>query len=391
MRLSSYVTGMAGGEEAGAWAIHSNAAGRQRAGEDLLVLTIGDHDFTTDKRIVEATVASLRAGNHHYTPSIGTQSLRAAAAAFHGTVIGEAVRPENVVITPGAQCGVFTAAQCVLDPGDEVIAFDPMYVTYRGALEARGAKVVQVPLLPEDQFLPDPDLVRAALTGRTKAIMINTPNNPTGVIYPRETLEALALICRERDLWMISDEVYCTMCYERSHLSPRLLDGMAERTVSLYSLSKSHAMTGFRMGWMVASENVIAAADDVVSSMMFGTPPFIQDAAHTALTSVLDTVETIRARYHHRRDLICEALAGVPKVTIRKPDAGMFLMIDIRETGWNAIDFAWKLLEEQSLALLPGEGFGCQLAGHLRLSDGANDKDLAEAARRFSAFVQKNG
>ena len=106
---------------------------------------------------------------------------------------------------------------------------------------------------------------------------------------------------------------------------------------------------------------------------------------------MLDTVETIRARYHHRRDLICEALAGVPKVTIRKPDAGMFLMIDIRETGWNAIDFAWKLLEEQSLALLPGEGFGCQLAGHLRLSYGANDKDLAEAARRFSAFVQKNG
>jgi len=391
MRLSSYVTGMAGGEEAGAWAIHGNARRRQHAGEDLLVLSIGDHDFTTDERIVEATVASLRAGNHHYTRSIGIQPLRAAAAAFHGTVIGETVGPENVAITPGAQCGVFTAAQCVLDPGDEVIAFDPMYVTYLGALEARGARVVQVPLLPEDQFLPDPDRVRAALTGRTKAIMINTPNNPTGVIYPRETLEALALICRERDLWMISDEVYCTMCYERSHLSPRLLDGMAERTISLYSLSKSHAMTGFRMGWMVASENVIAAADDVVSSMMFGSPPFIQDAAHTALTSAVDTVETIRERYHHRRDLICQALARVPKVTIRKPDAGMFLMIDIRETGWNAIDFAWKLLEEQRLALLPGEGFGRQLAGHLRLSYGANDEDLAEAARRLSVFVQKNG
>jgi len=220
MRLSSYVTGMAGGEEAGAWAIHGNARRRQHAGEDLLVLSIGDHDFTTDDRIVEATVASLRAGNHHYTRSIGIQPLRAAAAAFHGTVIGETVGSENVAITPGAQCGVFTAAQCVLDPGDEVIAFDPMYVTYLGALEARGARVVQVPLLPEDQFLPDPDRVRAALTGRTKAIMINTPNNPTGVIYPRETLEALSLICRERDLWMISDEVYCTMCYERSHLSP---------------------------------------------------------------------------------------------------------------------------------------------------------------------------
>jgi aspartate/methionine/tyrosine aminotransferase len=391
MRLSSYVTGMAGGQEAGAWAIHVNAARRQRAGEDLLVLTIGDHDFTTDERIVEATVTSLRAGNHHYTPSTGIQSLRSAVAAFHGGVIGESIRPENVVITPGAQCGVFTAAQCVLDPGDEVIAFDPMYVTYRGALEARGAKVVQVPLLPEDQFLPDPDRVRAALTGRTKAIMINTPNNPTGAVYPRETLDALAFICRESDLWMISDEVYCTMCYERPHLSPRLLEGMAERTISVYSLSKSHAMTGFRMGWMVASEQVTAAADDVVSSMMFGTPPFIQDAAHMALTSAVDTVETIRERYRRRRDLICEALGGVPKVTIRKPDAGMFLMIDIRETGWNAIDFAWKLLEEQRLALLPGEGFGCQLAGHLRLSYGANDEDLTEAARRLSAFVQKNG
>lgn len=391
MRLSSYVTGMAGGEEAGAWAIHGTARRRQRAGEDLLVLSIGDHDFTTDTRIVEATIASLKAGNHHYTPSIGFQPLREAAAAFHGSVIGETVGVENVAIVPGAQCGVFTAAQCVLDPGDEVIAFDPMYVTYLGALEARGAKVVQVPLLPEEGFLPDSDRVRAALTSRTKAIMLNTPNNPTGAVYPRETLEALAAICIERDLWMISDEVYCTMCFERPHLSPRMLDGMAERTISVYSLSKSHAMTGFRMGWMVASKEAIDAADDVVSSMMFGAAPFIQHAALTALTDALDTVEAIRERYRHRRDLICDALSAVPKLQIRKPDAGMFLMIDIRETGWNAIDFAWKLLEEQRLALLPGEGFGRQLAGHLRLSYGANDEDLTEAARRLSAFVQKNG
>ena len=391
MRLSSYVSGMAGGEEAGAWAIHGTARRRQRAGEDLLVLSIGDHDFTTDGRIVEATVASLRAGNHHYTPSIGFQPLREAAAAFHGSVIGETVDVANVAIVPGAQCGVFTAAQCVLDPGDEVIAFDPMYVTYLGALEARGAKVVQVPLLPEDGFLPDPGRVRAALSDRTKAIMLNTPNNPTGAVYPRETLEALAAICIERDLWMISDEVYCTMCFERQHLSPRMIDGMAERTISVYSLSKSHAMTGFRMGWMVASKEVIDAADDVVSSMMFGAAPFIQHAALTALTEALDTVDTIRDRYRHRRDLICDALSAVPKLRIRKPDAGMFLVIDIRETGWNAIDFAWKLLEEQRLALLPGEGFGRQLAGHLRLSYGASDEDLTEAARRLSAFVQKNG
>jgi arginine:pyruvate transaminase len=391
MRFSEYVSGMDGGEEAGAWAIHGNARGRQQAGEDLLVLSIGDHDFTTDDRIVEAAVSSLRAGNHHYTPSIGFPALREAAAGFHGTVVGETVGVQNVAIVPGAQCGVFAAAQCVLDPGDEVIAFDPMYVTYLGALSARGARVVQVPVLPEDNFLPDPDRVRAALSNRTKAIMVNTPNNPTGVIYPRKTLEALAEICIEHDLWMISDEVYCTMCFEQQHLSPRMLDGMAERTISTYSLSKSHAMTGFRMGWVVASKEAIGAVDDVMSSMMFGTAPFIQHAALSALTDARDTVDTIRDRYRHRRDLICDALSAVPKLQVRKPDAGMFLMIDIRDTGWNAIEFAWKLLEEQGLALLPGEGFGRQLAGHLRLSYGASDEDLTEAARRLSAFVQKNG
>jgi aspartate/methionine/tyrosine aminotransferase len=266
-----------------------------------------------------------------------------------------------------------------------------MYVTYLGALEARGARVILVPLSPEDGFLPDMDRVRAALSDRTKAIMLNTPNNPTGAVYPRETLEALAAICLELDLWMISDEVYCTMCYEHQHMSPRMLDGMADRTISVYSLSKSHAMTGFRMGWMVASKEVIDAADDVVSSMMFGTAPFIQHAALTALTDALDTVDTIRERYRHRRDLICDALSAVPKIMVRRPDAGMFLMVDIRETGWNAIDFAWKLLEEQGLALLPGEGFGRELAGHLRLSYGASDEDLAEAARRLSVFIQKYG
>ncbi|MBM85512.1 MAG: arginine--pyruvate aminotransferase AruH [Rhodospirillaceae bacterium] len=391
MKLSSYVTGMVGGEETDAWAIHSNAQNRRRSGEDLLLLSIGDHDFTTDRRIVDAAVNSLRAGNHHYTPSIGFQYLREAVAEFHARVIGEVVGPANVAITPGAQSGVFAAAQCLLDPGDEVLGFDPMYVTYMDALEARGARVIILPLFAEDGFLPDPDRIRAAVSSRTKAIMLNTPNNPTGVVYPRETLEALASICVEHDLWLISDEVYCTMCFDTPHLSPRLLEDMAERTIGVYSLSKSHAMTGFRMGWMVGSEPVIQAAGDVMGSMMFGTAPFIQDAANAALTSAVDVVDMVRDRYRQRRDLICDALEALPKINIRRPSAGMFLMIDIRGTGWDAIDFAWKLLEEQRLALLPGEGFGKQLAGHLRLSYGASDEDLTDAACRLSAFLQKNG
>lgn len=390
--LSSYIAAMRGIEAEDAWAVHGTAKRRWRAGEtDIIVLSIGDHDFTTDDRIVNRAVRSLREGHHHYTPSIGLMPLREKVAAFHSRRMGEEIGADRVAVLPGAQSGVFASGLATLNPGDHVIGFDPMYVTYFGALIARGATLSQVPLHPENGFLPDPAEIRAALRPETRAIIINSPNNPTGAIWPRATLEAIAEICRERDLWLLSDEVYCTMTYEQPHLSPRLLDGMKERTLATYSFSKSHAMTGWRLGWVVAEPDTIEAMELIMGSMMFGTPPFIQDAAITALGEAEDTVDTIRDLYRHRRDRVCDALSAIPKVKVRKPDAGMFLMLDIRETGMEAIDFAWKLLEEQKLSLLPGEGFGKMLQGHLRLSYGASDETLDEAARRLSAFIQKHG
>ncbi|UUX51820.1 pyridoxal phosphate-dependent aminotransferase [Nisaea acidiphila] len=389
---SIYIAAMQGVEAEDAWAVHSEARKRWRAGEkDLIVLSVGDHDFTTDERIVDSAVSSLRAGHHHYTPSIGLVPLREKIAAFHSKRVGEPVGPENVAVVPGAQCGVFTAGLAVLDPGDHVIAFDPMYVTYYGALIARGATLSQVPLHPENDFLPDMEEVRAALRPETRAMVINSPNNPTGAVWPKETMEVIADFCREHDLWLISDEVYCTMTYEQPHHCPRLIEGMKDRTMSVYSFSKSHAMTGWRLGWVVADPKSIEAIEMVMGSMLFGSPPFVQEAAMTALDAAEDTVDSIRELYRHRRDRVCEGLAAVPKIKLRKPDAGMFLMLDIRETGWNAIDFAWKLLEEQKVSLLPGEGFGKMLEGHLRLSYGASDETLDEAARRLSAFIQKHG
>ncbi|WP_193184174.1 pyridoxal phosphate-dependent aminotransferase [Nisaea sediminum] len=389
---SSYIAAMGGSEADDAWAVHSEARRLSRTGEkDLIVLSVGDHDFTTDERIVDAAVKSLQAGHHHYTPNIGLMPLREKIAAFHSKRIGEPVGVENVAVIPGAQCGVFTAGLATLNPGDHVIAFDPMYVTYYGALIARGATLTQVPLRPENDFRPDMDDIRAALRPETRAMVVNSPNNPTGAVWPRETMEAIATLCRERDLWLISDEVYCTMTYEQPHFCPRLIDGMKDRTVSVYSFSKSFAMTGWRLGWVVAAPETIKAVEHVMSAMLFGSPPFVQEAAMTALDEAEDTVDNIRKLYRHRRDRVCDALASVPKVKLRKPDAGMFLMLDIRETGMNTIDFAWKLLEEQKVSLLPGEGFGKMLAGHLRLSYGASDETLDEAGRRLSAFIQRNG
>ncbi len=391
MRFSSYARAVSEHEAAGAWSIHVRAKKRQWAGEEgLIVLSIGDHDFTTDPEIIGSAVQSLEDGNHHYTPSIGIAAFREAIAAHHTKSFGEPVTAENVAVIPGAQCGVFVSGLSVLDPGDEVIGFDPMYVTYDGALMARGSVVKTVPLRPENGFLPDPAEIRAVLSPKTRAIIVNSPNNPTGVAWPRETLEAIAAICREADLFLISDEVYYSMCFDAPHISPRALDGMKERTAAVYSLSKSHAMTGWRMGWVIAEPEMISVIDEIMGFMMFGAPPFIQHAGITALTTASRVADEVRETYRGRRDAVVEALSDIPRIKVRKPDAGMFLMIDIRDTGMEAIDFANRLLDEQKLALLPGEGFGKQLAGHLRLSYGESEETLREAARRLGAFVQKN-
>ncbi|MBT5265312.1 MAG: pyridoxal phosphate-dependent aminotransferase [Rhodospirillaceae bacterium] len=393
MRYSKYVEAMqAMNAVDSAWAIHGEARRRQREGEeDLLVLSIGDHDFSTDDQIVDAAVDSLRSGRHHYSGNVGMLETRQAAAEYYTRTIGETVDLENIAIVPGAQCGVFASYQVTLDAGDEIIVFDPMYVTYEGAILSRHAKLVRVPLRPENGYQPDPDDVRAAVTPRTRAIMLNSPNNPMGSVVSREGMEALAAICIEHDLWMISDEVYATLTFKSQHVSPRLIDGMAERTLSVHSLSKSHGMTGWRLGWVVGPKPAIQAIGDVLGSLMFGTAMFIQDAAQTALTAASDRVTAnIRETYRHRRDVICEALSGVPRIRFFEPEAGMFLMVDVRDTGLGSMEFGRKLLDEQKLAILPGEGFGPSLSGQLRLSYCVEEDQLREAARRIAAFVQRH-
>ena len=390
MRFSSYVEKMGGGDTAAvhdAWSVHGKARQRQRAGEDIILLSIGDHDFATDPRIVAAAKTALDGGRHHYTPNLGEPATRQAAVDFHQRAIGEAVTPDHVAIVPGAQAGAFTAAMAVLDAGDEVICFDPMYVTYAGVIMAPGAVMRFVPLRPENGFQPDPAEVRRAVGPRTRAIMLNSPHNPTGAVIPRAVLAALGDIAVAHDLWLISDEVYCTMTFERPHVSPRLIDGLRERTLSIYSLSKAFAMTGWRMGWVVAEPAVVDRLDFVLGSMLFGTPPFSQDALVAAIATAFDETSRIRDLYRRRRDVICDALAALPALKFSRPEAGMFLMIDVRGTGMGSLDFAESLLAERNVAVLPGEGFGASQAGFVRLSYGTDEATLAEAARRIAAHV----
>ncbi len=386
MRFASFVDRIAG-EGSQAWEIHSRAAQMKREGRDVILLSIGDHDFHTAPHIIDAMAASAHRGRTHYMSVSGEPQLRAAVAKHHAELTGLQVGPEQVTIVPGAQCGLFSAARCLLEVGDEAITFDPTYTTYEAVIESTGADLVRVPLRAEQGFHLDPADLAAAVGPKTKAILLNSPHNPTGAVATRAEIEAIAEICRAHDLWLISDEVYASLCYDRPHLSPCALPGMAERTVVVSSLSKSHAMTGWRVGWVIGSADLTGHLVNLMMCMLFGLPPFIQDAAVEALAS---GTEDMKALFQARRDLVCERLAQLPGLVCHRPESGMFVMIDVRGTGLTAMEFASRLLDREGVSLLPGEGFGPSAHGHVRLSLAAPEAGLSEACDRISRFLEED-
>lgn len=387
MRYSS-LTERIGGEGTQAWEIHSRAVKRARSGEKIIMLSIGDPDFDTPPSIVEACVASLHAGNTHYTAVAGEPALRAAIAAYQQSISGADCTPDQVAVFHGAQNALFSAALCLLQAGDEVIAPEPMYVTYEAVVGSSGATMIVTPCPRETGFHPDLDAMASAVTGRTRAILLNSPNNPTGVVLDAEELEVVADLCRKHDLWLISDEVYATLTFERAHISPCALPGMAERTVTVNSLSKSHAMTGWRVGWTISPPDLIPHLENLALCMHYGCPGFIQDAAAAGLESAPPEVAAMKAELLARRDLVCNSLGGVPGLECLKPDAGMFVMLDVRGTGIRAFDFAAGLLDEHAVSVLPADAFGQSARGHLRLGLCSSQDALADACERIAGFAR---
>ncbi|AZL69014.1 MULTISPECIES: pyridoxal phosphate-dependent aminotransferase [Pseudomonas] len=382
MRFSSLTQRIAG-DGAAAWEIHYRALAMLEQGRDVLLLSVGDPDFDTPAPIVQAAMDSLQAGNTHYADVRGKRSLREAIARRHQQRSGQAVTADQVTVLAGAQCALFCVAQCVLEPGDEVIVAEPMYVTYEAVFGACGAKVVPVPVRPEHGFRVQPEDVAARITPRTRALALNSPHNPSGASLPRSTWEALAELCIAHDLWLISDEVYSELLFDGEHISPGSLPGMAERTATLNSLSKSHAMTGWRMGWVVGSPALAGHLENLALCMLYGSPDFIQDAAVAALEQPLPELEAMREAYRQRRDLVCACLADCPGVRALKPDGGMFVMVDIRETGLSAQEFSNRLLDLHGVSVLAGEAFGPSAAGHIRLGLVLGAEPLREACRRI--------
>ena len=386
MRFSPLVDRISG-SGAGAWRIHMEASRRRDLGQDVIFLTVGDPDQAPPEPVIEATIDALRRHRTGYSSMIGYPRVREAIAARFQRRTGRKCTADNVVVTTGAQGGVFCALQCLAGPGDEVIVPEPIYSTYEAVVGASGARLVTVPLRADRGFHPELEEIARAVTSRTRVIWINSPHNPTGVVFTAEEITGIAELCRSRDLWLLSDEVYEDLAFARPHVSPWSLPGMAERTVVVSSLSKSHAMPGFRFGWIIGPTALSGHLFNLLLCMTYGSLAFIQDGILPALEQELPEVAALREAYRNRAGLLSQILAETPNCRVTPPEGGMFVLLDIRGTGLGSEDFARALLEQENVAVLPCDGFGPSAIGHLRISLTAPQPRLEEAGRRIVRFA----
>jgi arginine:pyruvate transaminase len=375
-------------EAAYAWAIHDKARDRQIAGEDIILLSVGDPDFDTPPAITDVAIASLRAGRTHYGGFAGGAEFRKAIVERHLEQTGQVIESDQVIVCPGAQNGLYAVALCLAESGDEVIVPEPRYVTYGSVIDATGAARVDVPLDVDRGFHLDPDKVAAAVTDRTRMILLNTPHNPTGMVMTRDELEGIADIALRHDLWVVCDEVYADLTFDVPHVSVCALPRIADRSVSIGSLSKSHAMQGWRLGWVIAPPDLAKHLVNLVKPMHYGLSPFLQDAAAAALTEDHPETEAMHRDYRARRDLVCSRINEMPGLACDWPEGSMFLLVDVRGTGLDGEQFAWGLLDHGGVSLLPVASFGASVAGHVRFSLTMPVEVLEDACNRIERYAR---
>lgn len=383
-RPSHRIRTLTGGGSDG-WDIYRKSRAMKDRGTPVIELTIGEHDRKTDPAILEVMHDSATGGHTGYSTIPGTDGLRDAVAKRIAKMTGVATERQNVVITAGGQAALLAAHMTACDPGDAALYIDPYYATYPGTIRATGAMAVAVTARAERGF--QPSLADLEETCEARSLLINSPNNPTGAVYSREKLQEIAEFTRQRDMWLISDEVYDTQVWEGEHLSPRALPGMEIRTLVAGSLSKSHAMTGSRIGWLVGPEEAIRHAINLATHTNYGLPGFLQDAGQFALQQGSTLEDAIAAPFRRRHKAVNaifarEGLIVVPSV------ATMYVMIDIRSTGMTGTEFAEALLDERFVAVMPGESFGQAAAGHVRVALTVDDAALEQAAMVIAEFYR---
>lgn len=386
MALSKRITTLTGGGSDG-WDLFLKARRMIADGTPVTELTIGEHDIRTAAPILQAMHKSAMAGHTGYAMVPGTDALRDLVAKRTQERTGVPTTRDNVLITPGGQSALFAAHAAACDPGDTALFIDPYYATYPGTIRGVSAIPRSIATQAKDAFQPRASDIEAAAKGAA-SLLINSPNNPTGTVYSRATLEGIAEVCQRHDLWLISDEVYDSQVWEGAHLSPRALPDMAARTLVVGSMSKSHAMTGSRCGWLIGPSEAIANLITFATHTTYGVPGFVQDASAFALSQGPDFEAEIGAPFERRRAIAQRLLAAQNTVGLVPAQGAMYLMLDIRATGMSGDDFADALLEQKHIAVMPGESFGASAAGHLRVAMTIEDDAFRAALETLCTFAQ---
>jgi arginine:pyruvate transaminase len=370
------------------WAVHLEGKQRAAAGQDMIFLSIGEPDAPPPQAILDVASGQMNKRRLQYSSGQGEQTVLEALSRHYTKQTGRAISSDQFLFLPGTQTALSVAFLSIIEEGDEVLMFDPYYATYEAVVRLPGGVPVPVPLDPDRGFHPDLKLVEAAITPRTRAILLNSPSNPTGAVFNAEEVAAIGALAKKHNLWIVSDEVYATLVHgNHVFTSPFFDKDLEERVIVCSSVSKSHALPGFRCGWIAASADYCAKAVPVAESLLFGSPQFLQDAVAFALDTHFDELDKVQSDYQSRGRALLEGLVSCNKVSARAPEGGMFVMVDVRKTGISGEEFARRLLREYNVVTMPGESFGACGAGHLRVALTVDDVKMKEAARRIAQLA----
>jgi aspartate/methionine/tyrosine aminotransferase len=371
-----------------AFEVAARARTREAEGHSVVHLEIGEPDFDTPVAAREAAKAALDAGQTHYAPYAGIPALREAIRDDVKLRKGVDARIEDCFVTVGGKGVMVYAIMALIDPGDEVIVPDPAYPIYDSITRFCGGTPVPIPLRAEDGFELDPDRVAAAITPRTKMLVLNSPANPTGGVLGRPALERLAQLAVEHGLVVLSDEIYGRILYDGAeHVSIATLPGMAERTVILDGFSKTFAMTGWRLGYAVSPSWLSPHIGRLIINTISCAPTFVQVGAVQALRGPQDEVDAMVAEFTARRSLVIDGLNRIPGFTVSPPKGAFYAFPDVSGTGLTGPEMAERLLLEAGVCVLSGRAFGAAADKHIRISYATSRENLQEALRRIETFV----
>ncbi|MEK7630419.1 MAG: pyridoxal phosphate-dependent aminotransferase [Patescibacteria group bacterium] len=361
----------------------------EKAGEHIIHFEIGDPDFNTPAHIADAGIASLQRGETHYVNSLGIAELRDAVAEATERDLGFRPSREQVVIAPAISF-VYFVVNCLVNPGEEVIVANPDYASYFSAFSALGAKAVAVPTYEKKQFRIQAEDIEKHITPKTRLMIINSPQNPTGAVISREDSKKIFDLAQKHNIFIISDEVYGKIVYDEKVHSLGTYDHCRERIIILNSFSKTYAMTGWRLGYAIAPEQIVEKLGLMIQTVISSVPAFIQQAGVAALLGDQSCVNTTVEEYRGRRDLIIKGLNELSGVSCVVPGGAFYAFPNISGTGMSSEEFTRFILDKARVAVLPGVNFGSMGEGHIRISFATSTENIKEGLARMKKALEEH-